>query len=139
MSATELVSAYVDAWNGENTAVLDDVLAPGFVRHVPAESGPARGADGLREVIAAARLDVPDLRIVVDAVLPGEDQIVFRWVSEGIDSGPGDFPPTNRRFSMPGITWLRLEGGRIAEEWTASDQLDVLLQLGFRVTPPEAD
>lgn len=137
MTSEEIVKVYITAWNGGDTSALDEILTPGFVRHVPASAGPAHGAEGLRQVIAATRLDVPDLRIEVGAVLTKDDQVVFRWTSQGTDSGPGDFPPTHRRFTMPGISWLRLEDGRIAEEWTASDQLDVLLQLGFQITLPE--
>jgi predicted ester cyclase len=35
------------------------------------------------------------------------------------------------------MTWVRFENGRIAEEWSDSDQLDVMLQLGFGIKLPE--
>ncbi|MCB0834660.1 MAG: ester cyclase [Bacteroidetes bacterium] len=54
----------------------------------------------------------------------------------GTDSGPGDFPPTYKRFNSTGLTWLRFEENRIAEEWSCTDQLDLLLQLGFSIDPP---
>jgi SnoaL-like polyketide cyclase len=37
-----------------------------------------------------------------------------------------------RRVTLPGITISRFENGRIAEDWTTSDNLDLLRQLGAR-------
>ena len=133
----QLIEHYVSVWNGSDPAVLDSILTPGYVRHVTKGSGPANNPDELKNVIAALRLDVPDLNIKVNEILIRENQVVFRWTSEGTDSGTGDFPPTNKRFTSSGITWLRIEGDRIAEEWSASDQLDVMLQLGFGIKLPE--
>ena len=133
----QLIEHYVSVWNGSDPAVLDSILTPGYVRHVTKGSGPVNNPDELKNVIAALRLDVPDLNIKVNEILIRENQVVFRWTSEGTDSGTGDFPPTNKRFTSSGITWLRIEGDRIAEEWSASDQLDVMLQLGFGIKLPE--
>jgi predicted ester cyclase len=116
---------------------LEELLTPGYRRHASPAAGPAASPEELRAVIEKERLDVPDLTVTVADRLIGQDRAVFRWTSEGTDSGPGDYPPTHRRFQMAGITWLRLEGGRIAEEWSSADTLDALLQLGFTVHPPE--
>ena len=136
-SEKQIIDSYVAVWNGADPAALDSILTPGYVRHVTKGSGPAGSPEKLKKVIAALRLDVPDLTIKVRDLLIKENSAVFRWESEGTDSGPGDFPPTNKRFKSDGITWLRFEDGRIAEEWSASDQLDVLLQLGFGIQIPK--
>lgn len=133
----QLVDRYVAVWNGADPATLDSILTSNYVRHTTRGSGPANNTEELKKAIAALRLDVPDLKINVEDILIKDNNAVFRWTSEGTDSGPGDFPPTNKRFTSTGMTWVRFENGRIAEEWSDSDQLDVMLQLGFGIKLPE--
>ena len=133
----QLIDKYISVWNGSDDAIFSTILTSNFIRHVPQNAGPANNPSELKKVIAATRLDVPDLNIKVQDILIGENNAVFRWISEGTDSGPGDFPPTNKRFTSPGITWLCFENDKIAEEWSASDHLDVLLQLGFGIQLPK--
>ena len=138
MIAKDLVGRYVGVWNGDSLSVLDSLLTPDYVRHTSVTSGPAHSPEELRKVITHMRVDMPDLTIHVDDIVVSGSTVVFRWTSEGTDSGPGDFPPTNKHFKTTGLTWLRLEKDRIAEEWSGTDQLEALLQLGFKVVPPEA-
>ena len=63
-----------------------------------------------------------DLRVdVVDQVTEG-DRVVSRWVAEGTNRG--------RRVRLQGITISRFENGMIAEDWSISDSLSLLRQLG---------
>lgn len=133
----DLVERFVAVWNGGSPEALDSILTPAFVRHTSRAGHPAERPGAMKKVIAAMRLDVPDLHIAVQEIMVEGDRVAFRWNSEGTDSGPGDLPPTNKRFSTFGLTWLRLENGRIAEEWSSTDQLDALLQLGFGIRLPD--
>ena len=90
-SEKQIIDSYVAVWNGADPAALDSILTPGYVRHVTKGSGPAGSPEKLKKVIAALRLDVPDLTIKVRDLLIIENSAVFRWESEGTDSGPGDF------------------------------------------------
>ena len=109
MIAKDLVGRYVGVWNGDSLSVLDSLLTPDYVRHTSVTSGPAHSPEELRKVITHMRVDMPDLTIHVDDIVVSGSTVVFRWTSEGTDSGPGDFPPTNKRFKTTGLTWLRLE------------------------------
>jgi predicted ester cyclase len=63
-----------------------------------------------------------DLRIhVVDQVTEG-DRVVSRWTAEGSNRG--------RQIQLQGITISRFDDGRIMEDWTVSDNLSLLRQLG---------
>jgi predicted ester cyclase len=46
-------------------------------------------------------------------------------------------PPTGARIEVEALTVLRIENGRIAENWTVWDTLGLLRQLGV-VPSPEA-
>ena len=99
-----------------------DLYAADFVDHVNALE--FRGHEGIARSVALYRALFPDLRIdVVDQVSEG-DRVVSRWTLTGTHRG--------RRVTLPGITISRFENGRIAEDWTTSDNLDLLRQLGAR-------
>ena len=50
--------------------------------------------------------------------------MVSRWVAEGHNRG--------RALRLWGITISQIADGEIVEDWSASDNLDVLRQLGVR-------
>jgi predicted ester cyclase len=99
-----------------------ELYAGDFIDHVNALE--FRGQEGIARSVAMYRALFPDLRIdVVDQVSEG-DRVVSRWVLQGTHRG--------RRVTLPGITISRFENGKIAEDWTASDNLTLLRQIGLR-------
>ncbi|HEU0024266.1 MAG TPA: ester cyclase [Thermoleophilaceae bacterium] len=85
-----------------------------------------QGLDGVRRSTALYRALFDDLRIdVVDQVAEG-DRVASRWLLTGTNRG--------RRVELSGITISRLRDGRIAEDWTALDSLELLRALGLRRT-----
>ena len=81
--------------------------------------GLPKGIEGSRELIMMYHAGVPDLFIKIEE-LPGEsDTVVVRWTGQATHGGP----------SM-GITLVRIEGGRIAEDWTEMDNRGMLRQMG---------
>jgi predicted ester cyclase len=99
-----------------------ELYAPDFADHVNALE--FHGHDGIARSVAMYRALFPDLRIdVVDQISEG-DRVVSRWTLQGTHRG--------RRVTLPGITISRFQDGLIAEDWTASDNLTLLRQLGLR-------
>jgi predicted ester cyclase len=99
-----------------------ELYAGDFIDHVNALE--FRGQEGIARSVAMYRALFPDLRIdVVDQVSEG-DRVLSRWVLEGTHRG--------RRVTLPGITISRFEEGMIAEDWTVSDNLTLLRQVGLR-------
>jgi steroid delta-isomerase-like uncharacterized protein len=99
-----------------------ELYADDFLDHVNALE--FRGQDGIAKSVAMYRAMFPDLRIeVVDQMADG-DRVVSRWVLHGTHRG--------RRVTLPGITISRFENGKIAEDWTVSDNLGLLRQIGVR-------
>jgi predicted ester cyclase len=95
-----------------------------FVDHVNALE--YRGLDGVRKSVALYRLVFTDLQIrVLDQVAEG-DRVVSRWTAEGTNR--------SRRLAISGITISRFADGKIVEDWSASNDLDLLRRLGLRRT-----
>jgi predicted ester cyclase len=97
-----------------------ETYAPSFVDHVNATE--LHGHEGIRRSTGLYRALFDDLEIrVVDQVSQG-DRVASRWAMTGVNRG--------RTAALSGITISRLDGGRIVEDWTALDSLELLRQLG---------
>jgi steroid delta-isomerase-like uncharacterized protein len=76
----------------------------------------------------------PDLAIVADDVVAEGSKVAVRWHVDATHKGDGlGFPPSNRRASFRGMTWLEFEDGRIISGWD-SWNLGSLLQ---ELLPPQ--
>ena len=94
-----------------------------FLDHVNARD--YRGHEGIRESLALYQLLFRDgdLRIRVEDQIAEGDRVVSRWVAQGHNRG--------RPLRLWGITISHIADGEIVEDWSASDNLDVLRQLGL--------
>jgi predicted ester cyclase len=99
-----------------------ELYATDFVDHV--NSLEFHGHEGIARSVALYRALFADLRIEVVDQISERDRVTSRWTLHGTHRG--------RRVTLPGITISRFEGGRIAEDWTASDNLSLLRQIGLR-------
>jgi predicted ester cyclase len=104
----------------------DMTLAPrcyaeDFVDHVGRME--YHGLDGVRRSTDLYRMLFDDLAFeVVDQVAEG-DRVASRWVLTGANRG--------RPVRLWGITISRLHEGRIVEDWSAFDGLELLRALGL--------
>jgi predicted SnoaL-like aldol condensation-catalyzing enzyme len=99
-----------------------ELYAGDFVDHVNALE--FRGQEGIARSVALYRKVFPDLEIRVLDQREDGDYVTSRWSLEGTHR--------NRRVTLPGITISRFENGKIAEDWTVSDNLELLRRLGPR-------
>jgi len=100
------------------------VYSGDFLDHVNARD--YSGHEGIRESLGLYQLlfSDGDLRIRVQDQVAEGDRVVSRWVAEGHNRG--------RPVQLWGITISQIADGEIVEDWSASDNLDVLRQLGVR-------
>ena len=95
-----------------------------FLDHVNARD--YQGHEGIKESLALYQLLFRDgdLRIRVEEQVSERDRVVSRWVAEGHNRG--------RPLRLWGITISHIANDEIVEDWSASDNVDVLRQLGAR-------
>ena len=99
-----------------------ELYADDFVDHVNALD--FHGHDGIARSVALYQAIFPDLEIrVLDQATDG-DRVTSRWTLHGTHKG--------RAITLPGITISRFQNGKIAEDWTVSDNLELLRRLGLR-------
>lgn len=81
------------------------------------------GLDGVRESTELYRTLFDDLRFEVVDQVAEDDRVASRWVLTGSNRG--------RQVRLWGITLSRLRDGRIVEDWTGFDSLELVRQLGL--------
>ena len=118
------------AFNQHDLEAAAQFLAPDWVGHwVGMPEG--HGHEGFKRLAGAYLAAFPDMKITVEDALEVGDKVVRRisWLGAQQGSFLG-VPPTGRRVRGRGIVIIRIEDGKIAEEWEMSDLLGLLQQLG---------
>lgn len=122
-----------EMFNQGKFQVTEELYAKEFVNH-----GLHRDAS-LSEDQRAARgwkLAFPDLNMTVVQEIAEGDLVTVLWTATGTNTGEGNgLPATGRKMEVRGITIWRIVNGKIAEEWSAFDQLKVMKDLGLISTP----
>jgi predicted ester cyclase len=145
MSKAEQNKKVVAKWfkefwgNPWNPKVVDELAAPNILLKYSLHE-PRRGRNDVKEFMAGFREAFPDLEFGGTADLIAEgDYVVGRWEGGGTHTGPafddfvmGALPAASgRKMRFSGITVLRVEGGKIAEEVGLDDGLTAMQQLGI--------
>lgn len=137
-AAPSLVRRIFDlVFNQGDLAIVDELLAPGSITHIPAWGMP-NNRMGLKQLIASFRAAFPDLHCTIEDEIHEGDRLAAHWTMHGTHQGQflGN-PPTGRPVEVQGIIFARTAGGRIVEDWILIDQLGMLQQLG--IVPPSRD
>jgi hypothetical protein len=95
--------------------------SPTFVDHV--NDLELRGLAGAERSVALYRSLLSDMSITVEEQLVLGDRVASRFVVHGTSAG--------RRVRFNGITISRFEDGLIVEDWSVTDALGMLRQLGL--------
>lgn len=106
----------------------EHVYHPSFVNH-----GATRDLGRAEDRAAALgwRSLAPDLHFDIRHILADCDHVAIHWLSSGTATGSGNgVTGTGARVRLRGMTFFRLEGGRIIEEWSAWDNQSLMRQLG---------
>jgi predicted ester cyclase len=106
--------------SGAQLDCLAQYYSPRFVDHV--NGSEFRGHSGVRTSVERYRKILSDLAITVEDQVIDGPRIVSRFVVTGLAYG--------RPVRFNGITISQLEGGLIVEDWSVTDTLGLMRQLG---------
>ncbi len=132
----ELVKALFEGMNRGDDSVLDRYLSPDVVCYVGGMSEPVRGLDMNKQMDAAFHRAFSEIRYtVVDIVAAGDTVAVRRsWSMKHTGSFEG-IPPTNKEVSGTAMDFMRIADGKIVVQWSESDNLSFMQQLGVLPAP----
>jgi predicted ester cyclase len=136
----ELARRLGEAINARRWEMLDDIVAPDFVRHCQATPDvDVRSLEAFKVYLRQDASAFPDSRQNLEFML-GEGDLLALWITyAGTQRGPiGPFPPSGKKLQLDCAVVLRVAGGKIAEMWVTWDNLAALAQLGHLPAPPAA-
>jgi predicted ester cyclase len=125
---------YHYVWNWRLLDRVDAVYAPGFRFHGPTDRE-LYGVGEYKGYLLSLLAMFPDLALQLDDVYwMGNEAdgylVAVRWTLAGSHRGNGIYgPPSGRRVRTWGITHLQIRARRIVEEWTVSNEFELLQQL----------
>lgn len=126
-----LIRRWIEAYNERDLQAEADVLAAGYVAHVPAAPGPLEGLEAWRQFTGSFAQAFPDLRLTVEEIVcEGEmvaARVTFRGTHRGEFQGMG---PTDNEVVFSSMEFNRVVGGKVVEHWVELDLFGLMGQLG---------
>ena len=119
-----------DLLNRADQAAVDEIVAEDFVLHLNTTDIPTR--EGFRGFLAGLHGGFPDVHYEIQDLAIDGDRAIVRWVVSGTHEGVfNGIPATGLPIAnVPGISWLRVSGGLLAEAWVVVDTFGLLTQIG---------
>jgi steroid delta-isomerase-like uncharacterized protein len=106
---------YEDLWNQGHWDAADELF-----------SEPAGVRKFIQEFLAA----IPDLQHTVEELVAEGDRVVARFSAQGTHTGIWkQYPPRGNHIWYSGVTWVRIEAGKIVSHQTWWDTLEVIQQM----------
>lgn len=136
MDAGQLLKKWQDTVTRQQVDAYAALYAPDAVLIAPLSPEPVRGQEGIRQYEGAVYIGFPGATLTLLKSISDDDTIAVEWEYSGTNTGPlptpaGVLPATNRRMTLRGASFLRLDTeGLIAEEHRYYDARALFQQLG---------
>jgi steroid delta-isomerase-like uncharacterized protein len=125
---------FEEVWNQRRDATVTELLDPNIVGFM--EGVDVRSPEDFLKARAGLLDGFPDLQVTVEAVVSEGENVVVRWSASGTHKGAGlGIPPSKRRVSFRGMSWIVVANGRIVKGWDSWN----LGQLFAQLTAPEPE
>src|SRR5918993_1016100 len=117
-------------WNHGKTDVIDDVVHPNYVGHMPGGQE-IKGVNGFKEAVHNFRTAFPNVNMKIESQVAEGDEVVTVMVMKGKQDGPlktkkGDVRPSGGQVEARGMSRMRIQDGKVVEEWVSWDEQGAL-------------
>ena len=136
-AAVSLVDQYMAGWNAHDAAQAAAFFADSGVYYDASVGTPQVGrANAQKNVIEAFLTAVPDAQWTREGepvVSASGDAISFQWAFSGTNTGPWSdgTKATGKKFSITGLTLIRIKDGKIVYQGDYYDALGFYKQIGL--------
>lgn len=114
-------------WTQCNLDVADEIIDPDYVGHIATLPDTVRGVEAFKQAVMLYHLSAPDIRFEIQDQLAEGDKVATRWIAHGTHQGEFmGIAPSGQRMSVTGMSFHRIEQGRIQESWDDWDALSML-------------
>ena len=139
--AKDLLDTALKIWNEGNLDLIEDVFASEIVAQTSTFPEDIVGHEGIKNWVNFARTAFPDMNMTFDEIIAKGYKIIATFTITGTNNGPlvlpgGELPPTGKQVRFRGIGIDYVENGKIVKEIVVYNVLEMMMQLGFTLTPP---
>ena len=101
---------------------------------------PADQAEAAKQEAAGFRRGFPDVVSTIEDLMAEGDKVVARWRSRATHQGDYmGIAPTGNEVEFTGISFYRIEEGKIAQSWNIEDRLGLMRQIGAFPEPEQSE
>jgi predicted SnoaL-like aldol condensation-catalyzing enzyme len=119
MSNTDLVRRFTEEFkNRSNFAVVDELLADGFVHHLPIPSIPP-GREGMKALGQFVTGAIRDITVDIDLMVADGELVANRNSATGVRVDNG------QKITWTEHEFWRVQNARLAEQWSIADGLNL--------------
>ncbi|MEO0457522.1 MAG: ester cyclase [Cyanobacteria bacterium P01_A01_bin.114] len=116
----------------KDRALRRELMTPDYIQHFCGASQPMQGREVVNQFVdGTLHTGFPDIQQVVEDAFVQADKVALRITYRGTHQGYFlGIPPTQRCIAVSANMILRIADGKVAEEWTESNPLTWMQQLG---------
>jgi predicted ester cyclase len=124
--------------NGWSPGVIEEFFAPSYRRYLNPTTAPLT-RDGQRVRANRLRGAFPDATATLEDLLAEGDRVAYRLTIRGTHQGAFQgIPPTGKHVTISFTAIVRIEDGRLVEEWGGLDLFDLRQQIEAVTAGPDS-
>jgi len=138
MDNLEVVRRIQEAWNANDTATIDQLIAPDFKAHTPGADALPPGVEGAKAANQQSLQSWSDKNVEIQDIFGEGDRVVVRTRMTGKNTGGLPFlgiPANDAKVDFESISIYRLKDGRVVETWAEIEVPKLMQQLGAMPGP----
>ncbi len=138
-----LIDEHLKIWTERNIALVDKCFSQGCVFEDSISRGPRVGYGFFKIQLSHQFKAFSAFNVKIKDIFIKDDKIAMIWTWTATHSGPlvmptGVIPPTGKIIKSSAAIIARVGNGKFVEYRSYFNPLDVLLPLGFSLTPPQS-
>ena len=128
---TQIRRLFEEGFSKGNLSIMDEVCANNVRLHDAAQPNLKEGLTTLKEVESNYNKAFPNKKVKIDELITADNKIIVRWTCQGVHKGNFEgISPTNKPFTITGISIYGFTNGKINEIWQTWDRLGLFEQIG---------
>ena len=135
------LSTLIDScWNKQNLDAFQELTTADFVRNLNGISV-AKNQNEMEAHMQVFFTAFPDLEVSIEESEVKDNKVFLLWQSTGTNTGIyGEVAPTGKKVKINGLSHLYFDDvGKLYREDVYFNELDLLQQLGYSLTPPNLE
>jgi steroid delta-isomerase-like uncharacterized protein len=125
-----------ECWNQGKLESIRELVSDNCRIHDPVFPSLTSGADNLKRHIGMCKTGFPDLMFSIDDTVAEGNEVVLHWTARGTHKAEFlGMPATNRNATVSGTSIFRIDGDKIAEQWSDWNLMSLMEQLGVGMAP----